>query len=146
MRRLRRFLALPGPERRLLVTAALLLSIVRLGLCALSFQTVRHLLGLLARLPRRVNTRPLPPERVAWAMAVAARHTPGTWTCLVQALALQLLLRRHGHTAELRLGVARLASGEFAAHAWVECAGQIVAGDAERAEFTALPPLAGARP
>ncbi len=143
MRRLRRFVALPGPERRLLVTAALLLSLVRLGLFALSFQTGRRLLGLLARLPRRVNARPLPPERVAWGMAVAARHTPGTWTCLVQALALQLLLQRRGHTARVRLGATRRASGEFAAHAWVECEGRPLGGASLVPSFTPLPALEG---
>ena len=144
MRRLRRFLALPPPERHALVAAALLLPLVRVALLAVSFQTLRRLLASLARPPNAVNAvRRLPPERLAWTMTVAARHLPGTWTCLVHALALQLLLHRHGHPATLRLGVARQGSGEFAAHAWVECEGRPVGGASLAPGFTPLPALEG---
>ena len=144
MRRLRRFVALPAPEKRLLVTAVLLLPLVRVALLAVPFQTLRRLLATLARPPNVVNAvRRLTPERLAWAVTAAARHMPGTWTCLVQALALRVLLYRHGHPATLRLGVARQGSGEFAAHAWVECEGRPVGGASLASGFTPLPALEG---
>ncbi len=126
----------------MLLAAALLLPIIRLALSALPFQTVRRLLALLARSPRRADAaRSLTPDRVAWATTVAARYVPGRWTCLVQALVLQLLLLRHGHAASLRLGVARHGSGEFAAHAWVECRGRPVLGESLAVAVTPLPAL-----
>lgn len=47
-------------------------------------------------------------------------------TCLVQALAAQLLLTRHGHMADLQIGVSQ-AKG-FEAHAWLEFEGRVVLG------------------
>lgn len=41
------------------------------------------------------------------------------------------MLRRGGHAATLRIGV-RSTESPFAAHAWVECDGLLVAGDTER--------------
>lgn len=57
------------------------------------------------------------------AVAVAAAFFPGRAICLEQSLALYLLLRRRGVAAELRLGAKPF---PFAAHAWVEVAGEPV--------------------
>ncbi len=126
------------------MAAAVLLPIVRMALFALPFPTVRRLVAFLAHVPpRAASARQLLPDRVAWATAAAARHLPGTWTCLVQALVLQALLSRHGHLATLRLGVARHRSGAIAAHAWVECEGRPVGAAAVATTFTPLPALEG---
>jgi hypothetical protein len=67
-------------------------------------------------------------------------------TCLIQALAAQTLLHRWGHSTSLRIGIAKGATGQLEAHAWVETQGKIVLGGAEVcARFTPLPPLEGER-
>src|SRR5690606_21028653 len=48
-------------------------------------------------------------------------------TCLVEALAAQMLLARHGVHSTLRIGV-EMDGEEFGAHAWVEVNGQVVVG------------------
>ncbi|MBI5411081.1 MAG: lasso peptide biosynthesis B2 protein, partial [Nitrospirae bacterium] len=81
----------------------------------------------------------LPAERIAWAIHVASRYLPGTGNCLVQALATQGLLARHGNPACVRIGVANDEDGRFKAHAWVECDGTIVIGGVGVSQYTALP-------
>src|SRR5262245_10752919 len=137
MRRLRKLAKLPAAERWLLAEAALLVIVARLGLWLLPFRLLRCGLG---RLPTRHVSTHFSPERIAWAVAVVSSYIPAT-TCLTQALAAQVLLSRRGVSARLRIGVAKAAQGQFAAHAWVEHAGQIVVGGAISDRYRALPNL-----
>ena len=83
MTSLARFLQLPAADRKLLVLAGALLLAVRLGLWLLPFRVVRRLaLGAAAAGERPACLRP---ERIAWAVATAARLGPGA-TCLPRAL------------------------------------------------------------
>jgi len=147
MRRRREFWRLPPSYRRLLITALLLIGIVRVGLWLLPFQTLRRLLAHTAR--EVAGTRgggQAPINRVATAVTVASRYVPAA-TCLTQALATQVLLRRCGYSANLRIGVARSEAGEFQAHAWVECQGEVVIGGVQApSRFTPLASLDGERP
>jgi hypothetical protein len=140
----------------LVLEAALLLSAARLGLWLLPFRVVSRLLDKATR--RRVAVA-APARRIAWAIGAAARYIPAV-TCLAQALAARAMLARHGHAAQLRIGVARAASQPSAgrmsldsqfsilnaqfsileAHAWVECDGAVLVGNlADLARYTALP-------
>ena len=129
MKRLRSLLALPATERRLLVKAALLLGVIRLGLRLLPFRTLRRLLN---QAPRASIALPaanrFSPDRIAWAVTVASPYMLRLRPCLVQALAVQLLLVRRGYPARLHLGVARGERGQVQAHAWVETDGRVVIG------------------
>ena len=62
-------------------------------------------------------------DAVAHRVAVAAAFYPRRALCLEQSLALFVALRRAGAPAVLRIGVRPV---PFAAHAWVEIAGQAV--------------------
>jgi len=141
MRRLRKFLALPAGERRLLLSAALGLIAMRLGLWLLPFRTMLRLplKVALRREPKLAGTR-RPPEKVGWAVHVAGRYVPGGRNCLVQALTAQFLLTRWGHPASLHIGVATVKddTGRFHAHAWVESRGKIVTGGGGLSEYTEL--------
>src|SRR5882724_7407403 len=124
-----KFLRLPIPDRHLLVEATLLLGAIRLAVYLLPFQTLYHLLTRVVRTTtaaQRVDHAAF--DRVTWAVTLASRHLPGSTTCLTQALATQLLLRRRGHSACLRIGVARSGAGKLQAHAWVESGGKVVIG------------------
>ena len=57
-------------------------------------------------------------------LALADRF-PWNSTCLVQSSALMSMLRRRKIPGEIRFGVAKGSAG-IRAHAWVECAGQVV--------------------
>ena len=66
----------------------------------------------------------------------AANRLPGT--CLIRALALQRFLAGHGHSSELRIGVAPAPTG-LLAHAWLLGGERILIGGGEEAEtFTVL--------
>ncbi|MBI4613045.1 MAG: lasso peptide biosynthesis B2 protein, partial [Planctomycetes bacterium] len=142
MRRLSRFLALPSGERAILVHAALLLAALRAVPAWFGFGRIRAVLAFLAS-RRRVFRRRVrvPEERIAWAVSAAGRRLPGTTSCLAEALAAQVLLAREGHRARLEIGVARGEGESLAAHAWVECGGQILLGTPEPGfRYTTLRP------
>lgn len=147
MKRLYNFCRLPSQDRHLFVRSLLLLTIVRVGLWVLPFQTLRRLLARMSAVHAESPGQDhMPLERVAWAVREASRYVPAA-TCLTQALATQVLLSRRGLPVRFRIGVARGAGGEFLAHAWVECQGTIVIGGAQaHSRFTPFPPLDGERP
>jgi Transglutaminase-like superfamily len=181
MNGLQAFLRLSGSERRLLVRSALLLAAIRLGLWVLPFQTLLRVLGAVsnARVGSEHSVRedsggkdsvsgdPVSEDlmgghfasgdsvaRVGWAVTRASRWVPSA-TCLVQALAGQVLLRRRGHLASVRIGVARgervggqRRRGETTpvrAHAWLE-SGDIVVVGGDHARYMRLPRVTGDRP
>jgi hypothetical protein len=132
-----KFLRLSWREQKLVAGAVLALSAVRIGLVALPFATVR---GIVARRYRRIEDKPSRPtlERVTWAIEAASHYVPGGSNCLVRALASEYVLGRLGYPCELKIGVAKGAAGEFAAHAWLESEGRVVIGEFEVDRYTAL--------
>jgi len=137
MATLRRLRALPSRRRRSAAVAAIAVVAVRIGLTALPFATLRRVLLRLAESPLlRRPSGAVSPDDLAWAVRAAGRRVPRA-TCLVQALALELLLVRAGHAAELRIGVAREGDG-LMAHAWVESDGRCLLEGSERTRFSPL--------
>lgn len=143
MRRLRKLVAITKSDRRLLVSAILLLTTVRLGLLLLPFQTLRRFLTKITQTTSKLKTDQSL-DKVVWAVRVASRYMPGI-KCLARALTTQVLLGRRGYQTQLRIGVAK-GQGGLEAHAWVESQGRVVIGglkDLER--YTLLPDLEAER-
>ena len=140
MRTVRRLLALPPAEQRLLITAVLLFVAVRAALRLLHYATVRR---LATRLAHPAKGRHLPAERIAWAVSAAGRRVPGGRNCLGQALVAWALLGHHGHNALIRLGVMHTPGRRLEAHAWLEHNGVVIVGGHGAARYTPLPTLAG---
>jgi len=136
MRRLYKFFRLPRGERWLLIKAALLLGVIRIGLRLLPFQTLKRLLDSASQ-PRATDQ--FSSDRIAWAVTAAGRYVLGDKPCLTQALAVQLLFKRRGYPASLRIGVARKERGELQAHAWVESDDKVVVGGGDLSRYTQLP-------
>lgn len=69
------------------------------------------------------------------AHAVEAIHRALPFTlrasCLTQALAGWIMLRRHGTECRIRIGVASPQEQGFQAHAWLEVGGRVILGDIE---------------
>jgi Transglutaminase-like superfamily len=88
----------------------------------------------------RASTAPSAPrvsvEKLSWAVSAASRFVPRA-TCLTQAVALHVLLKRAGHQSRLRIGVASK-NGEFESHAWVENQDHVVIGNNELQRFTPM--------
>jgi hypothetical protein len=114
-------------DRKLAFAALALLAAVRIALWTLSFERVTRFVKI-SSVPRPVH-RDSTPRQVAWAVRLASRYLPRA-TCLPQALTTQILLSWHGHASRLHIGVAL--AQKFEAHAWVECGGSVIIGEAER--------------
>ena len=76
-------------------------------------------------------------SRLSWAIGAAAARVPWRSDCLLQVMAADHWLRRHGLQPEFFLGVAKDRSGRFEAHAWLRCGGISVTGGSG-AEFAML--------
>jgi hypothetical protein len=125
--------SLPAADRALLARSAAWLVRCRVALWTRPYADVRG--RVIAWGDRRVDAGAAP-GRVAWAVTHAARIVPGA-SCLTQALAADVLLRRAGERPELCFGVA-LGAGDFEAHAWLELDGRVLVGEAGLDRFTPL--------
>ena len=134
---LRTFLHLPAAERRLIARAALLVAAIRIALWTVPLRRVAHMLRVIdgwnLALPGD-----FPVSRLEWAVRAASRRIPMA-SCLTQALALQCLLTRAGHPAEVHVGVKKDTQAGFQSHAWVECEGRmLLSAPCEVAEYSRL--------
>jgi Transglutaminase-like superfamily len=122
-------------ERRALAVAVAVVVAVRV---ALTVVPSRWIIGVVRRLsqrsslPRAVRRRStvMSNATIVWAVEAASRFVPRA-NCLTQALAAQIMLQRHGHSATLCLGVQRTPARPFRAHAWLELNGEIILGGEE---------------
>lgn len=119
---------------------------VRLALWALPFGRV------LAYAARPANRSQQIPDqavgnahRMAGSFEAASRFVPRA-TCLVRALALQVLLARKGIPSRTHLGVQKTNSTQLAGHAWLECEGEILMGGEAVGEIVPLSPGPGPGP
>jgi hypothetical protein len=141
MNSLRKFFRLPRSERWLLVKAGLLLGLIRIGLRLFPFQRLKRLLDSASK-SRAANQ--LSSDRIVWAVTAASRYVLGDKPCLTQALAAQVLLKRQGYLASLRIGVGRTEGKQLQAHAWVESEDRVVVGGGgELSRYTPLPAFDG---
>jgi hypothetical protein len=154
MSRVGKFLRLSPRDRELVVSAALSMVRATIGLRLHGFDKMRQRAQMPSRRshgwcgpPPRRTVAPPPPERIAWAVRAVGVATPRGSNCLVRALATQAMLARYGYPSELKIGVRKSEDGAFAAHAWLECAGAVIIGDAELESYTPMrvPPTAESR-
>jgi Transglutaminase-like superfamily len=131
-------------ERHLFFNSFILLALIKLGLLLLPFQTLRQLLANISQVNPKLQPSSL--GKIIWAVNASTRYMPGGAKCLARALTCQVLMKRHGYSPELRIGVAKSETGKLEAHAWVESQGQIVIGYlADLSRFIPLPSLPGNR-
>lgn len=86
---------------------------------------------------RRRRGRAVTTEQISIAIQSCARLIPGA-SCLTQALAAEVLMKRRGYACTLRIGVARDGGGPLRAHAWLESKGVAVVGGG-LSDYTLLP-------
>lgn len=141
MQLIRRFFLLPWSERFLLFKAWMLIGFVRVSLLIGRFTGTKRLLDWLQRrpVPRLVARRRLA-RRVARLVDLASHLIPGGRHCLTRAMALEVLLRRRGYPADVKIGVARDDSGKLIAHAWLHCEGVVLIGGEGVANYVEVSP------
>jgi hypothetical protein len=118
-----------------LLEACWLLPAIEIGLRVLPLDALLRRLGGTAAVD---SARAVDPRRAALLVDHLGALYPLDATCLKKSLVLLRILRRRGHTAELRLGV-RQVDGTFASHAWVDCGDHRLLDDGEAAQFATLP-------
>jgi hypothetical protein len=141
--RVANYLRLSPSDRRLLVEAGFLVVLIRLGLWLFPFRALRRILARMTYLPSLLRDKhPVSTDRIAWAVERTSRYVPAA-TCLTQALAAQVLMRRRGFAVCLRIGVAKDEREQLIAHAWVETEGKVVVGRSGYQRYTPFPALDG---
>jgi len=126
--------------QRSLAEAVVWLCLARLAILLLPFRLIAPQLGT-HRYETPVTDSLQTGTRVlmiAGAMQRASRHLPWKCTCLVQALAGKVMLRRRGLPSTLYLGVAKNGDGNLCAHAWLRCGNFILTGQEEATRFTVV--------
>lgn len=120
MKNLKKFSALPGEQKKLLISAAILLPIADLALRLFGYRkTQRGLSRTAVGRKDQFNSDPLAQAQlVANTVRLAARKGPYTDTCLRESLVTCWLLQRRGISTSIKIGIGK--EGEFNAHAWVE--------------------------
>jgi hypothetical protein len=129
MGRLAKFLRLPQPERWLLIRVTLLLSATQLALRLFPFRRVYRWMSAASQ--PKINEGDqvhLDAEQICAAVNKSGRNFLGVNSCFPQALVGEMLLKRGGYPATLRIGVNKEQGGELKAHAWVELDGSVVIG------------------
>jgi hypothetical protein len=128
IRKLRTWIRLPGRDKLLILKTVILVGLIRLGLWLLPFRIMRRIGEKSGRIQGSASA--IGSREIVWAVRLASRYVPRA-TCLVKAMAAQILLARHGYSSELHIGVAMSSTQGFHAHAWVESSGEVLIGDSE---------------
>ena len=143
---MQKFLALAFTEKLLFVRAWLMLGWFRAALLLLPFKRLtrglRHQPGP-DTLDSMAASQLAEAKRIGYLVAAAARVTPWQSLCLVQVLVVQRLLQRRGIAGQFFLGVNRgeastNAPAGLSAHAWLQCANEIVSGESGHEEHTVV--------
>jgi transglutaminase superfamily protein len=138
----RAFLALSGPERRLFLSAFLVLPIITGVLKLTGYQRLQRFIDRRAKTPTESLDSWPAASTTDRMVKVAAARSPVPSACLSQSLTLLFLLRRQGIEGELCIGV-RKGIGELDAHAWVEHRGRpLNDSDDVRHRYTTIHPAA----
>ena len=135
-----RFVGFPQECRRLLIRAFFLVLVIRLLLWVLPFTSLQKVLKSFHPRASPPASDDIPPARIAWAVTVASRYVLRA-TCLVRALATQVLLGRAGRSSVLHIGVMKGDRAPIEAHAWVEAEGRIIIGGSAAVLYTKLASL-----
>jgi len=120
------FLKLNNETKWLLIKALATLWIVRIMLWIFSFVRIQ---SIIKGFTHKSGKNKIPLPKITWATQVMSRFTPRA-TCLVRALAGQILLSQYGYDSNIKIGVSR-DKGEFEAHAWLEHDGGVILGESE---------------
>ena len=116
---------------RYLITAIIELALARIRFAATPAQEV---VRSLEKRSRSTNCKLSADESsldlhcISWAIEAASARVPWRSDCLIQAMAADRWLYRHGLVGDFYLGVKQNPSEPFTAHAWMRCSGITVTG------------------
>ena len=88
--------------------------------------------------PERSVSTDAATRHVRWGVQSVVQHLPWHSTCLMQALAGRLMLRRRGIASQLVLAARPGSAGALEAHAWLTACDGIVLGERESGDYQPL--------
>ncbi|NND03358.1 MAG: lasso peptide biosynthesis B2 protein, partial [Acidimicrobiia bacterium] len=139
--RVRRLLDLSWAERLAFAEATALWWFFTIGLKVIPFRRFRRILGSAGpndeRPPRRPG-RPVETEArtVARSIGRIARNHPDS--CLAQALAARVMMRRRELPSRISLGTLRGDDGEVKFHAWLDHDAWVITGGGQLPSFSVI--------
>jgi hypothetical protein len=117
--------------------AALLIS--KLVLWILPFRILAHVLNRpMLAYPIHASKRDHIRKEITWAVATAADNLPMQFVCFPRGLAAHFLLRTHGLSSTMYIGINRQAGLTVPAHVWVMDGDQGVVGHQQICEYSVL--------
>lgn len=140
LNKIKRFLALDWQQKKLLLQAYFLLGRMRAAILTISF---KRLSKSLQHHPELATLEPLNKAElkqakiIGRAVVTAARYTPWDSNCLAQVLTAQRMLAQNQIAGTFFLG-AKKDEQKLEAHAWLECDGLILTGEAGHENYTVV--------
>jgi hypothetical protein len=124
----------------MLLHAVVWLGLARVMLLVLPF---KRLAERLSGERDTANDAPSPEllQRIGYAVRAAANHVPWRSDCFPQSIAGRMLLKHHGYSSKIHLGVERVDEEEIAGHAWLTCHGTVVVGGDDVDRYTEMLPM-----
>lgn len=122
-----------------MVQTIVIILLVKGGLRTLRFHTFwRSFARLVNDVPRRKHPDPEMIGKAVWAVNACTQHRPLQGTCLVRALAANLVLAMYGHETVLHIGVQLPTPGALQAHAWLTSHDEIIIGEVQSDPYTPI--------
>ena len=137
MNKLKRFFALDGAGKCLLLRATGWLAVARLMMALMPFHRLAANLSA-AETSTRYAVDPVVLSNIGRSIAIAANHVPWRSDCFPQTIAARMLLKGYGYVSTIHLGVDSTGEGDIAGHAWLTCAETVVIGGTELDRYTEL--------
>ena len=126
-------------DRLLLAEAALALVGARLVMLVVPFRRIAPRLGeTMGDSPAEDPADPRGLRRIGWAVGVAGRALPFHCSCLTEAIAAKVMLKRRGVTSTLYLGLAKDGQSQLEAHAWLRCGSSVLTGGGTSEGYTVI--------
>lgn len=142
LQKTKKFIALDNGEKRLFVEAYVTLGVMRAAILSVPFKRLVKSLEqqTICVAPALDNAQLATAETIGRAVRTAANNTPWESACLAQALTAQRMLRKRKIGGSFHLG-ARMddtADEKLKAHAWLQCDGHFITGEAGHEEYAVL--------
>lgn len=141
-----KYLFLPWGAKLTVLQVGVLLIVTRVALLVLPYKMVKGWFERWGSRPGRARGEEYK-ELLTWAGSGLGRYVLDDKPCLTQALVIQAMMRRAGHSAELRIGVLKDKDDKLTAHAWLESGGRIILGGRRaNLRYAQMSPLVDAAP
>jgi hypothetical protein len=133
-RALKSFCRIPLVEKKTVMEVVLLLLFGRI-LLLLPYKYMKHFLGVYNKAGEESTADIREIRKISVYIRRIGNRLPWECTCLVNALAAKIMLRKRGVPATVYFGMARGEKKELIAHAWVKSGDFLVTGKDEGHEY-----------